>query len=322
MNETAINNAFSKLIGRAPEFETLLRAARLVAATGATTLITGESGTGKELLARAIHEAGPRRKKPFVAINCCALPPDLVEAELFGYRRGAFSGAERDAPGYARLADGGTLFLDEVGELPLAVQGKLLRLLDAGECQGVGEGGPVCVDVRVVAATNRDLHEEVAEGRFRRDLFHRLHVVPLEAPPLRERTEDIALLADLFLDEHAGRHEVARPTISPRARRTMAAYGWPGNVRELRNLCERLCVLLAGREIEPENLPAELRRRETAATGNPFRLPSGGIRLDDLERDMIRQALDVADGNKSRAARLLGISRDTLHYRLKKYTLA
>ena len=321
MNDTGHHDAFDRLVGRAPAFESLLRTARMVAATEATTLIMGESGTGKELLARAIHEAGPRRDRPFVAINCCALPPDLVEAELFGHRRGAFSGADRDAPGYARLAHGGTLFLDEIGELPPAVQGKLLRLLDSGECQVVGEGGPVRVDVRVIAATNRDLHVEVAEGRFRRDLFHRLHVVPLEAPPLRERPGDIAILAERFLDEHAARHGVSRPVITSRAARVLAAHDWQGNVRELRNLCERLCILLPGRHIEPENLPAELSRRDQPAATSPFQLPSRGIRLDDLERDMICQALDLTHGNKSRAARLLGISRDTLHYRLKKYAL-
>ena len=311
---------FSRLRGRSPELETLLRAARMVAATEATTLIMGESGTGKELLARAIHEVGPRADRPFIAINCCALPQDLVEAELFGYRRGSFSGAERDAPGYARLAHGGTLFLDEVGELPPAAQGKLLRLLELGECQGVGEGCPFRVDVRVIAATNRDLHAEVAAGRFRRDLFHRLHVVPLEMPPLRERRSDVSLLAAHFLDVLAAHHGLDRPVFSPRARRVLEDYDWPGNVRELRNLCERLCVLLPGRFIEPENLPAEL-RIHAAPASSPFRLPSRGIRLDELECDMIRQALDLAHGNKSRAARLLGISRDTLLYRLKKYAL-
>lgn len=313
-------DGFASLRGRSPEFESLIRAARMVTATEAITLIMGESGTGKELLARAIHAAGPRAGRPFIAINCCALPQDLVEAELFGHRRGAFSGAERDAPGYARLAHGGTLFLDEVGELPHAAQGKLLRLLELGECQGVGEGSPVWVDVRVIAATNRDLHTEVAAGRFRRDLFHRLHVVPLEVPPLRERSGDVGLLTAHFLDELSARHELARPVLSPRARRVIEDHDWPGNVRELRNLCERLCVLLPGRTIEPENLPAELRSR-TAPVASPFRLPSCGIRLDELECDMIRQALDLAHGNKSHAARLLGITRDTLLYRLKKYAL-
>ncbi|MDX9766293.1 MAG: sigma 54-interacting transcriptional regulator [Ectothiorhodospiraceae bacterium] len=310
---------FDSLLGSAPEFETQIRAARLVAASDASVLLLGESGTGKELLARALHALSPRANGPFVAINCAALPGELAESELFGHRRGAFTGADRDHPGYARLAAGGTLFLDEAGDLPLPLQSKLLRFLELGECQGVGELSPTRVDVRIIAATHQDLHRAVAEGRFRRDLFYRLHVVPLELPPLRQRGEDVLLLARRFLAEFAEHHGRPLAVFGRRAERALLRHDWPGNVRELRNLCERLSILLPGRVIEPENLPPELRGEAQAQSS--FALPAGGIRLDDLEQDMIRQALDRSHGNKSRAARLLGISRDTLLYRLKKYAI-
>ncbi|MDD3517217.1 MAG: sigma 54-interacting transcriptional regulator [Chromatiales bacterium] len=310
---------FDSLLGSAPEFETQIRAARLVAASDASVLLLGESGTGKELLARALHALSSRANGPFVAINCAALPGELAESELFGHRRGAFTGADRDHPGYARLAAGGTLFLDEAGDLPLPLQSKLLRFLELGECQGVGELSPTRVDVRIIAATHQDLHRAVAEGRFRRDLFYRLHVVPLELPPLRQRGEDVLLLARRFLAEFAEHHGRPLAVFGRRAERALLRHDWPGNVRELRNLCERLSILLPGRVIEPENLPPELRGEAQAQSS--FALPAGGIRLDDLEQDMIRQALDRSHGNKSRAARLLGISRDTLLYRLKKYAI-
>lgn len=313
------SDPFDSLLGSAPEFETQLRAARLVAASDAPVLLLGESGTGKELLARALHALSPRAVGPFVAINCAALPAELAESELFGHRRGAFTGADRDHPGYARLAAGGTLFLDEVGDLPLPMQSKLLRFLELGECQGVGEACPTRVDVRIIAATHQDLHRAVADGRFRRDLFYRLHVVPLELPPLRRRGDDVLLLARRFLGEFAERHGRPQAVLGRRAERALLRHDWPGNVRELRNLCERLSILLPGRVIEPENLPVEIRGGMPAGSG--FALPAGGIRLDDLEQDMIRQALDRTRGNKSRAARLLGISRDTLLYRLKKYAI-
>ncbi len=308
------------LIGQSPDFQALLRSARLVAATDATVLIQGESGTGKELLAHYIHRHSRRHHTPLVCINCAALPEELVESELFGHRRGAFTGADRDAPGRLRAADGGTVFLDEIGELPLAVQAKLLRFLEAGEVQGLGETRPSRVDVRVIAATNRDLQAAVREGRFREDLWYRLAVVPLRLPPLRQRREDILPLVHHYLERLAAQHGLPAPTLDRSAQQRLKAHPWPGNVRELRNLCERLVILMPGQRLGADNLPLEAAPGEEAA--GTFRLPDEGLVLERLEADLIRQALEKAGGNRSRAARLLGLSRDTLLYRMKKYAIA
>lgn len=312
---------FAPLIGSAPEFQALLRSAQIVAAVDVPVLIEGETGTGKELLARALHAASPRATGAFVAINCAALPEGLAEAELFGHRRGAFTDARHERAGYVRAAAGGTLFLDEVGELSLATQARLLRFLEHGEVQGVGEDAPTRVDVRVIAATNRDLAAEVQTGAFRRDLYYRLQVVPLTLPPLRARAEDVPALARHFVARFAERQGLSAPSFSPATLGRLREHAWPGNIRELRNLCERLCVLLPGRTIEPENLPAELRAPPAAQGGTGFRLPAGGVDLEALEADMLRQALERTQGNKSRAARLLGLTRDTFLYRLKKYAI-
>lgn len=314
-------NAFEQTMkGHAPEFRALLRSAQIVAATDVTVLVLGESGTGKELLARAIHTESSRHAAPFVAINCAALPEALAESELFGHRKGAFTGAVTHNAGRIRSAEGGTLFLDEVGELPLNIQAKLLRFLESGECQAVGESAAVQTNVRVIAATHRDLYEQVQRGAFREDLYYRLNVVPLELPPLRQRREDVPLLLGHLLGEIAARYELDVPHLTDQSLGLLRDYHWPGNVRELRNFCERMVVLLAGREIHPTNLPREMQAvaGERAA---PFALPDSGVRLDELEQSLIRQALDKAQGNRSRAARLLGLSRDTLLYRLKKYAI-
>ncbi len=312
-------NAFDKhLLGKAPEFQALIRSAQVAAATEVNLLLLGESGTGKELLARALHEESQRREAPFVTINCAALPEALAESELFGHRRGAFTGALEDKPGRIRAAEGGTLFLDEVGELPLNIQAKLLRFLESGECQALGETHCYRADVRVIAATHRDLHAMVREGRFREDLFYRLNIIPLEIPPLRQRSGDIPLLLETLTAELAAKHSLAAPIFDKAARQRLNAYAWPGNVRELRNFCERMLVLFGGREVALENLPAEMRGE---VVGGDFALPDEGIRLDELEQSMIRQALSRTFGNRSRAARLLGLSRDTLLYRLKKYAI-
>jgi DNA-binding NtrC family response regulator len=308
------------ILGEAPELQSLLRSAQLVAATDVTVLVLGESGTGKELLARLLHRRSRRHAGPFIAINCAALPETLAESELFGHRKGAFTGALADKPGRVQVAAGGTLFLDEIGELPLSVQAKLLRLLEAGECQPVGAAHPERVDTRIVAATHRDLHTLVKEGRFREDLYYRLNIVPLELPPLRCRGGDVALLLHSLTLDAAGRHGLQPPRYLPATLRVINSYGWPGNVRELRNFSERMVILFTGREVAPENLPFEL--RGATRPSDPFRLPDEGLSLDDLERDMIRQALEKTHGNRSRAARLLGLTRDTLLYRLKKYALA
>ena len=313
---------FSALIGQAPNFEAMLRSARMVAATDVTVLITGETGTGKEVLANALQSRGPRAGKPFITLNCAALPESLVESELFGHRRGAFTGAVAGQTGRLHAADGGTLFMDEVDSLPLPVQAKLLRFLETGEIQPVGDTQPLRVDVRVIAATNTQLEERIARGEFRKDLYYRLNVVPLEIPPLRERMGDIQLLLAHFMRRFAAEHKLPPSTLSKSALARLQSHAWPGNVRELRNVCERLSILLAGRTIEEDNLPHEIANPAAApgaAQKGLFVLPETGIDLEKMELDLIRQALARSKGNRSQAARLLGISRDTLLYRMQKY---
>ncbi len=309
------------LLGESPEFRAVLRAAAITAVTDATTLIQGESGTGKELLAQAIHAQSRRSTAPFVTINCAALPENLAESELFGHRRGAFTGASCDQPGRIQAAHGGTLFLDEVGELPMGIQAKLLRFLEGGEIQPVGQPRPEKVDVRVIAATNRDLHAEARAGRFREDLFYRLNVVPLQLPPLRERGRDLELLVTRLTARLAMEHRLDAPRYSVGAMEALQRYRWPGNVRELRNVCERMVILFPGRTIQPENLPAEIRHSRPTVAEGEFVLPDTGVHLDELERDLIRQALHRTRGNQSKAARLLGLTRGTLIYRMKKYAI-
>lgn len=318
---------FSKLITQSPLLETVIRSAQIVARTDASVMLTGETGTGKDLMARAIHDASPRAAMSFIAINCAALPETLVESELFGHKRGAFTGAQEDRLGHIRSAQGGTLFLDEIGELPLSVQAKLLRFLESGEIIPVGESQVIKVDVRVIVATHLDLAQHVREGRFREDLYYRLQVVPMEMPSLRERSGDIDMLLNHFLLHFAGEHQLPLPRLHQEVRSLLRRYPWPGNVRELRNLCERLVVFFHGRVVETGNLPQEFNRNLPNAgvitdRVRGFYLPEEGINLEQLESDIIRQALERARGNKSRAARLLGISRDTLLYRLKKFELA
>ena len=316
------HSANEPLIGTSPELTAVLRAARLVAMTDVPVLVQGESGTGKELLAAALHRDSPRRNGPLITVNCAALPETLAESLLYGHRRGSFTGAHADQTGYVMQANGGTLFLDEVGELPLAIQAKLLRFLESGECQPVGQGAVVKADVRVIAATNRDLADEVTAGRFRQDLFYRLNVVPLTLPPLRERGEDITLLLQHHTAQTAQRYDLEAPRYHKRTLNYLQRYSWPGNVREVRNLCERMVILCSGREIHPENLPLEIRQpRAHDASRAGFQLPPEGVRLDELEVSLIRQALAQTAGNQSRAARLLGLTRDTLLYRLKKYAI-
>lgn len=313
------NSAFDHLLGQAPEFLATLRSAQLIAATDVTTLITGETGTGKELLAQSMHESSRRHGREMTTINCAALPENLVEAELFGYRRGAFTDARQDQPGKFKAADGTTLFLDEVAELPLAAQVKLLRVLESGEIQPLGQTTADKVDVRVIAATNRDLYELVQQGRFREDLYYRLNVVPLHLPPLRERFADIELLLGRLTARLAIYHRLDAPRYTTLALEALQAYAWPGNVRELRNFCERMLVLMPGKSIDVSNLPADITRQQTQ--GDALQLPSRGVQLDKLEACMIRQALERVKSNQSKAARLLGITRSALIYRMKKYAI-
>lgn len=313
---------FNSIIGQSPALEALIRSARVVAATDVTVLIKGETGTGKEVLATAIQKDSPRADKPFVTLNCAALPEGLVESEIFGHKKGAFTGAIADKQGLFQAADGGTLFLDEINSLPLSIQSKLLRFLESGECLPVGGTKPYKVNVRIIAATNSDLDTLIETGEFRNDLYFRLNVVPLELPALHQRREDIEILTRHFFAHFSAAHSLEMPTLSRQTLKALRSYKWPGNIRELRNLCERLCILLSGRLIEPENLPREFSRSVSATAGSEFILPEFGVQLDALEADMIYQALVRTKGNRSKSARLLGISRDTLLYRIQKHGLA
>ncbi len=287
--------------------ERLFEVVGQVAASAATVLITGESGSGKEVVARALHEASGR-SGPFVAVNCAALPGELLESELFGHEEGAFTGAHTARPGRIRAADGGTLLLDEVGEMAPAAQAKLLRCLENGEVDPVGATAPVPVDVRVIAATHVDLKERVASGGFREDLYFRLNVIPIPIPPLRERLEEIVLLADHFLAVYG---EGRRLTLDAASRDALLAYAWPGNVRELKNLCRRLALLVRGDEIHLDDLPETIRMRPAAAAGG----------LAELERAAMVRALEEHNWNQSAAARALGVPRHVLLYRMKKHQI-
>ena len=316
-----MNNANSKLIGQSPEFQALLRSVQVTAATDVTMMLLGESGTGKELLARELHQQSSRSGGPFVAINCAALPESLAESELFGHRKGAFTGAVNHNTGRIRGADGGTLFLDEVAELPMNIQAKLLRFLESGECHAVGDTTVYHADVRIIAATHVDLYERVKQGLFRNDLYYRINVVPLEIPALNQRTGDIPLLLKSLTNSLSAQHGLEPPRYSKASITQIESYEWPGNVRELRNFCERMLVLFSGKVVEPENLPHEMRGSSSSTKGGMFTLPDEGISWEELEQDMIHQALNKANGNQSKAARLLGLTRDTFLYRIKKYTI-
>jgi len=291
----------------------------------ATVLIRGETGSGKGLLARYLHAHSARAEGPFVELNCSAIPEQLLESELYGHEKGAFTDAKRFKKGLFELSDGGTLFLDEIGEMTGGLQAKLLHVLETRTFRRVGGSADITVDVRVIAATHRDLARAVAEGRFREDLYFRLNVVPIEVPPLRERAGDIELLGQHFIDHFC--RDLGRPPVRlhPEALRTMVAYAWPGNVRELKNVIERVVLLEAEDEIRPEHLPAELTRgpagpAAVAPASRPF--PPGVVRpLVEIERLAIEHALGVCEGNKTRAAQLLGISRQTLRTKLKEFAL-
>lgn len=316
-------DTFNSLIGRSPNFESLLRSANMIAATDVTVLITGETGTGKEVVANALQKKSTRSNGAFIAINCAALPESIAESELFGHCKGAFTGASSNQTGKLQAAHRGTLFLDEIDSLSLPIQAKLLRFLETGECQPVGQTQIETVDVRVIAATNTNLDNKIATGEFRRDLYFRLNVVPLRIPPLRERSGDAERLIKHFLAYFTEQHGLQAPKFSKAAINSLASYSWPGNVRELRNLCERLCVLLPGQIIEPANLPYEY-TTTNHKTRDPssFALPEAGIDMETLEIDLINQALERTHGNRSKSARLLGMSRDTLLYRIQKYSIS
>ena len=315
-----------RIVGQSPQWKSILAQAARVAQTETTVLLTGESGTGKEVVARFIHHGSRRKHGTFVAINCAALPDQLLESELFGYERGAFTGAVAAKPGRIEQANGGVLFLDEVGEMAPAVQAKLLRVLEEREFQRLGSTRTSHADIRVIAATNRDLHAAMRRGEFREDLYYRLGVFEIALPPLRDRLDDILELADAFLEEIGGTVGSPPAGIAREAREQLTTYAWPGNVRELRNAIERAVILADGGYIRSEHLPVITPRRpptipasDAAAASAP--LPTGGVDLAGLERSLVVKALTQARHNKTRAAKLLGLTRAQLYSRIEKYGL-
>ena len=316
----APDGTFSGMTGRSDKMRVVFRTLEKVADYKTTVLIEGESGTGKELVARALHERSSRASRSFVAVNCGAIPGTLLESELFGHKRGAFTDASSDKRGLFEEADGGTLFLDEIGELPLALQVKLLRALQEGIIRRLGDTRDVKIDVRVVAATVRDLGLEVKEGRFREDLYYRLNVLPLRVPPLRERREDIPLLVEHFLVKNNARLGTKMRGVSPRAHKLLLEYPWPGNVRELENTVERSVVLAEGDTLDEADLPERLRAGKDAVQAT---LDAGELSIKKttrvIEETLIRRALDKTRGNRTAAAKLLEISHRALLYKIKDY---
>jgi two-component system response regulator PilR (NtrC family) len=312
------------LIGRSEPMQALFELIRKVGPARTSVLISGESGTGKELVARAIHAQSERADNPFIAVNCGAIPNALIESELFGHTRGAFTGATQAKTGLFNAADGGTLFLDEIAELDPSMQVKLLRVLQERRVKPVGGIDEVAVDVRVIAATNRDLDEEVEAQRFRSDLFYRLNVIPLTLPPLRSRPQDIPLLTEHFVRKFAAQSGRRIASLTPEAMELLCNYHYPGNVRELENLIERAVILATGPRVDESALP-ELSRPRLPANARPTTLPEAGLDLDrhigEIEKELVLAALDRCDGNRTEAARLLGVSLRSIRYRLSKYGL-
>ena len=307
---------FDKIIGRSETIADVLEMAGRVAGSDASVLITGESGTGKELLAKGIHYNSSRSEGTFVAVNCAAIPENLIESELFGHVKGAFTGAAKDREGKFERADGGTIFLDEIGDLRIDLQAKILRALQERQVDRVGSSQPLPVDVRVIAATNKDIERAVREGTFREDLYYRLSVIVLNMPPLRERKDDIPLLIEHFLQKFNPSLEI---TIGQEAHTVLREYGWPGNVRELENVIERASVLRHGNTITLAELPDKLAAEKANVEHIILNLPETGISLEDLEKNLILKALEKFKGNQTRAAEYLGITRPTLIYRMEKY---
>jgi two-component system response regulator HydG len=314
---------FEGVIGSSPAMHSVVAKLRQIAPTNASVLITGESGTGKELVAKALHINSPRKNKPFVPLNCAELGENVLESELFGHVRGAFTGADRDRIGRFQYANGGTLFLDEIGDMPMTIQVKLLRVLETGEIVRVGTNDPVKVNVRLISATNRDLADAIAEGKFRQDLFHRLKVVSVKLPPLRDRRDDIPLLIDYFLKEFSAAHGKPIRAVTPPVRKVLMGYSWPGNVRELRNVIESMVVMDADGVLDTDDLTEELQQAASGARG-----PAGsgvdtlvGKPLEEIERHYITETLRLSHGNREEASRLLGIGERTLYRKIKEYQI-
>ena len=331
--ERAREFSFDQIVGDSPGMREMFQLARKVAESEVSSvLLQGESGTGKDLVVKAIHYRSRRAEAPFIAINCAAIPANLIESELFGYEKGAFTDAKARKEGLLEQAEGGTLFLDEIGELELSLQAKLLRVLEEGAFRRVGGLKDIALDIRVIAASNRDLKAESEAGRFRLDLYYRLSVIQIDIPPLRERREDVIRLAEHYIAYFNERLRRRVRGLSPEVADIFCRYHWPGNVRELRNVIERVMILEDGDLITPTYLPRGLAPDDRAAQSSvlapaevrgksppaSFHLPPDGLVLDDLEMSLVRQALERSGGNQTRAAELLGISRDQLRYRLKK----
>jgi DNA-binding NtrC family response regulator len=318
-------SAFDQIVSRSPQMKLLKHLATEVAQTDATTvLITGESGTGKELFAQGIHAAGPRSKGPFVALNCAGIPEHLLESELFGYQRGAFTDAKQNKPGRFQQAEGGTLFLDEIGEMSSSAQAKLLRVLENHQVDPLGDTHSIHVDIRVIAATNEDLPAQIKTGRFRLDLYYRLNVYQLRIPPLRERPEDIEPILTSFLETARRDHGCRIKGITPAALTILQGHDWPGNVRELHNVVEGLTITCKDEIIQPDHLPTSLRDTPSAGSNGEIEktsLLAYGLSVDEMEKKMLQEALQRTGGNISEASRLLKITRNTLRYRMAKYHL-
>src|SRR5215831_2785552 len=311
---------YDNIIGRSQSMQEIFAAIERVAPTRATVLLTGESGVGKDLIARAIHFHSPRRDRPLVKINCTAIPENLMESELFGYEKGAFTGANTSKPGKFEQADTGTVFLDEIGDVPAVIQVKLLRILQEREFERLGSNTTRHIDVRVIAATNQDLRAALEQGTFREDLYYRLNVVPLNIPPLRDRKQDIPFLANHFVHKLAPDTGSRVESITDAAIEKLLSYHWPGNVRELENVIERSLVMSGGTELDAADIKLENAPRPRGQTDGSHFLPEG-MTLDQYEQELIREALKRADGNKSQAARLLGLTRNALRYRLTQMGL-
>ncbi|HUU59347.1 MAG TPA: sigma-54 dependent transcriptional regulator [Phycisphaerae bacterium] len=311
---------FENFVGHSPAVLRILDTVRRVAPTDLPVLILGESGTGKDLLASAIHANSRRSAGRFVAINCAGLSETLLEDELFGHVKGAFTGAASDRPGRFEYADGGTLFLDELGDMPLPMQAKLLRVLENGEVVRVGSNDPIRVDVRILSATNTDLADRVKQKKFREDLYFRVKGVTLEVPPLRERREDIPVLIDYFIRQVNEAHGTKVKSVTADARRVLMAYAWPGNIRQLRNVVENMVVLAAGDRVGVEDLPVEIHRPPDEAASAQFK-QLAGISIEEAEKELIRNTLQMVQGNREQAASILGIGERTLYRKIKEYGL-
>jgi len=307
------------ILGEHPKMREVFRVVSKIAATSSTVLIVGESGTGKELVARAIHDGSQRRDKPFMAINCAAIPDSLMESELFGHEKGSFTGANVREIGIFEAANGGTVFLDEIGEMNVAMQAKLLRAIQEKEIRRVGGKVNVPLDVRILSATNKELEQEIKRGNFREDLFYRLNVIRITLPPLRERGNDVKNLAEFFIKKYSQASGIAVEGFSKPALKLLINYSWPGNVRQLESVIERSVLMAESNYIEPEDLPAEVTMTSALSGGIPFELPPEGIDFEELEKGIIIKAMERADWVIGKAAPLLGMSYKTLQYRLDKF---